>query len=71
MEGSRTVSEDVVFVRFNTGAYIARWNGKTASCTSSAEQAARRVVEKSLGDRPFELQKCGTQYAWQVIDHED
>jgi len=58
---------EVIFVRDNSGTNIARWNGKTASCTFSAEYAARRVAEKVLGNRPFELKKCGTRYAWQVI----
>jgi len=35
-----------VAVRFSGGAYLARCNGKTASCTMSEEAAAERVAMK-------------------------
>lgn len=59
---------DTVWPRFVCGTYIARWGGKTASCTSSAEWAVRGVVEKVLGNTEFDLVKILGRQAWQVIE---
>ena len=37
----------VVHVRYCGGAYVARCNGKSASCTAGPERAARSAAEKA------------------------
>jgi hypothetical protein len=43
------VKSVLIHVRDYSQTYIARWLGKTASCTASREHAARAVVRKVLG----------------------
>lgn len=38
-----------VTVRYSCGTYLARCNGKTASCTSGPESAASRAAAKAFG----------------------
>lgn len=40
-----------VFVRFGTGTYIARCDGKQASCTMGEAQAAAAAAKKRFGGR--------------------
>lgn len=61
------MSKGIIFVRWYGGTYIARFQGKTASCTSGPREAAERVARKVLAKEPYEIEKCGTDYAWQVI----
>ena len=51
--------EGTIFVREYNQTYIARLNGKTASCTASREYAARAVAKKVFKDQPFIIKKCG------------
>jgi hypothetical protein len=51
----RLLEEHVIIVRSYGQTYIARANGKTASCTSGTELAADRVARKLFGDRPYHL----------------
>lgn len=48
---------DTISVRPYGGTYIARCRGKTASCTSSEEAAARAVARKVMGDEPFTIMR--------------
>lgn len=58
------MTEGTIFVRESCNTYIARCSGITASATSGAENAARRVAEKIVGDAPFDLERMGTNHAW-------
>ncbi len=58
----------IIFVRYYNGTQIARFRGKTASCTSSSKGAAERVAKKVLGDKPFTLKKLyNNEYTWMVL----
>lgn len=52
---SARLPADIVSVRYYGGAYIARFRGKTASCTSSDLMAAEAAVRKVLGRIPLAL----------------
>jgi hypothetical protein len=60
------ISQGVIFVRYYGGTYIARFKGKTASCTSGRKEAAERVARKVMGTRAYTINKCGSEDAWQV-----
>ncbi len=60
-------SQGFIFVRYYGGTYIARFQGKTASCTSGQKAAAERVARKVLGEKPFRLNMCGGEYTWQIF----
>lgn len=65
------IEKDFIWTRFACGTYIARWRGKTASCTSCAERAAQGVAEKILGNTEFDLVRmvvAGERQAWLVIE---
>lgn len=47
----------IIAVRDSGQTYIARGNGKTASCTAGPEQAVERVARKIFGNQPFTLKK--------------
>jgi hypothetical protein len=61
-------ADTTIFVRYYNGTYIARWRGKIASATACQKYAADRVAKKVLGDREFELTRCGSDYAWNVVE---
>ena len=64
------MSQGIIFVRYYGGTYIARFQGKTASCTGGQKQAAERVARKVMGKRPYAIDRCGNDYAWQVTVEE-
>jgi len=64
------MSQGIIFVRYYGGTYIARFQGKTASCTGGQKQAAERVARKVMGKRPYAIDRCGNDYAWQVTAEE-
>jgi hypothetical protein len=66
MEVSMT-SQGIIFVRYYGGTYIARFQGRTASCTSGRKQAAERVARKVMGEKPHIIKGCGNEYAWEVL----
>ena len=47
--------EHVILVRYSSDTYIARSNGKSASCTAGKEQAADALARKLMGKRPYTL----------------
>jgi shikimate kinase len=53
----RLLDAFVIFVRTHSQTYIARCNGKTASCTAGAKQAAEALAKKLFGERPFIVKK--------------
>lgn len=53
-----------VWVR-DRGTYIARFAGKTASCSSGPELAAEAAARKVMKDREFTLKKI-SDYCWEV-----
>jgi len=61
--------EHVIFVRDYGQTYIARANGKTATCTAGREQAAGALARKLMGKRkhciarPFK----GNDRVWSVL----
>lgn len=64
---SGRMSEGMISVRPYDGTYIARFRGKTASCTSGPEQAAAAVARKVMGTTPHIIEKCGRDLYWQVL----
>ncbi len=52
--GSRE-SLGFIFTRYYGGTFIARFQGKVASCTSGRKAAAERVARKVLGQKPYSL----------------
>ncbi len=57
--------DGVIAVRDSCGTHIARWRGKTASCTASRESAAHAVAKKVLGHDEFVLMRWDKD-SWQV-----
>jgi len=66
-EKGHWTSEGIIFVRDYSGTHIARWKGKTASCTAGRKAAAEAVAKKIIPDRIYFLEMCGNEYAWQVL----
>ena len=64
------MSQGIIFVRYYAGTYIARFQGKTASCTQGQKQAAERVAGKVMGKKSYTIHRCGSDYAWQVVCEE-
>lgn len=60
--------DNVIFVRYWDGTYLARWKGKRATGREQYD-AAKRVAKKVLGDQPFSLKALGTRFAWEVIEN--
>lgn len=62
------LEEIVIFVRCYRNNckdnFIARGNGKTASCRLGPSYAANRLAKKIFGSRPFILKDTLTQYAY-------
>lgn len=52
---SGTSLQDLIWVRESGGTYIARFRGKSASCTMGREAAAKAVARKVLGDTPHRV----------------
>ncbi len=64
------VQTHLILVRYTGAAtYVARIKGLgwTASCTSDAEGAVRRVAEKKQGPNPYRLRKVTTE-TWILDD---
>jgi len=57
----------IIFVREYLQTYIARCCGKTASCSGSAEGAARAVARKWMGKTPHEIRKLRTPGGFQIV----
>jgi len=57
----------IIVVCDYSGTHIARWNGKTASCTAGRKRAAEAVAKKVMGDRHYVIKMLGEGYAWQVL----
>ncbi len=65
-------SQGFIFVRYYGSTYIARYEGKTASCTAGQRQAAERVARKVLGEQPHKIKRVGNnEYTWQVLVEEE
>ena len=66
------MKDDRIHVRQYAQTYIARWRGKTASCTAGPWSAARAVVKKVLGEGrdlwPAHAAAGRARYAYDVID---
>jgi hypothetical protein len=60
-------SQGIIFIRYYGGTYIARFQGKTASCTGGKKQAAERVARKVMGERKHTVEMCGNEYAWEIL----
>jgi hypothetical protein len=58
--------DDVITVRDSCATHIARWRGKTASCTAGPQYAACACAKKVLGHDNFALMTWGQGY-WQVM----
>ena len=61
------MSQGIIFVRDYRGTYIARFQGKTASCTGGKKQAAERVAYKVMGEKPHVVEMCGNKWVCQVL----
>jgi hypothetical protein len=63
-------SNDTITVRYaNSGAtYVARCQGKTASCTSCAKRAAEAVAEKIMGGRPYAVVRVDGDRIWKIVE---
>ena len=61
------MSEGIIIVRPYSGTYIARFRGKTASCTSGPKAAAQAVAGKVMGATSYIIKMCGNDTAWQVL----
>jgi hypothetical protein len=64
------MSHGIIFVHYYGGTYIARFQGKTASCTGGKKQAAERVARKVMGKKPFTIERYGSEYAWKITVEE-
>jgi hypothetical protein len=52
------------------GTTIARFNGKTASCSAQPLWACERAVAKTLGDQKFLLKRIKAEDAYEVYAEE-
>lgn len=70
-------SHDPITVRMYGGAWVARWRGARASCTSDPTFAASRVASKVLGHGYFILNErascdyLDTQFDIEILDRVD
>lgn len=59
----------IIFVRDYAQTYIARCEGKTASCTAGRMMAAVAVARKVMAEKPFKLRSYGdSHYAWLLLE---
>ena len=63
------ISNDIITVRYSgTGStYIARCQGKTASCTASAKRAAEAVAKK-VRNRPCDVARIDGDKLWKIVE---
>lgn len=54
-----------ITVRYANGTYVARCQGKTASCTAGAKQAAEAVARKVMG-RPVKVERVDGEDLWRI-----
>jgi hypothetical protein len=59
---------NVIKVKAYSGTYIARFRGKTASCTAGEYQAAEAVARKVMGNKPFELRPRQNDFNWDLVE---
>lgn len=64
-------SKDTITVRYahSGSTYVARCQGKTASCTSCAKRAAEAVAEKIMGGRPHAVVRIDGDRLWKIVEH--
>ena len=58
--------DDIVTVSYDTSAYVARFRGKSASCTWCDAEAIRRAVNKALGHDRFRTERLSVG-VWRVL----
>lgn len=58
----------IIKVRDSNQTYIARCQGKTASCTASPKFAAEAVAQKIFGGKAHHLERDGDDYHWKAIN---
>ncbi|NLT22580.1 MAG: hypothetical protein GXX82_05995 [Syntrophorhabdus sp.] len=63
-------SNDTITVRYaHCGStYVARCQGKTASCTSCAKGAAKAVARKIMGNRPHAVVRIDGDRLWKIVE---
>jgi phosphosulfolactate phosphohydrolase-like enzyme len=60
-----------ITIRYTNGTYTARCQGKTASCTSGADWAAKAVAKKVMDDQAHTVVRVsgdkGGRELWKII----
>lgn len=59
-----------ITVRWSHGTYMARCQGKTASCTAGAKQAAESVARKVM-NRPVRVERVDGERLWRIAEHNE
>ena len=60
------VDKSEIRVRYGNGTHIARCQGKTASCTAGAKQAAEAVARKVMS-RPVKVERVDGENKWRIL----
>ena len=61
------VDKNEIRVRYSNGTYVARCQGKTASCTAGPKQAAEAVARKAM-NRPVKVERIGGEDLWRLAE---
>lgn len=59
------INQNEIRVRYSSYAYVARCQGKTASCTAGAKQAAEAVARKVM-NRPVKVVRVDREGLWRI-----
>ena len=59
------IDQNEIRVRYSSYTYVARCQGKTASCTAGAKQAAEAVARKVMG-RPVKVERVDGESLWRI-----
>ena len=59
------VDKNEIRVRCTNYTYVARCQGKTASCTAGPKQAAEAVARKVMG-RPVKVERVDGESLWRI-----
>ncbi len=66
-DGGGPVFAGFIFIRDYSDTHIARFQGKTASCTGGRKLAAEAVARKVMGKKQHTIEMCGNEYLWKVL----
>ena len=59
------INQNEIRVRYSSYTYVARYQGKTASCTAGAKRAAEAVARKVM-NRPVKVERVDGESLWRI-----